>query len=121
MGNQPKITPKIKQAFLEILSETGNISQACKTFKISRNAFYKLRKKDKKFDEAWEIAEVQGVDLLIEEARKRAMDGDKILLMFLIKGKRKEYCDMQKVDVGGNITVNTLDFYVKEQGNKPSK
>ena len=128
MGAPYKITPKRQQTFLDVLSETGNITEACKAIKVSRMSLYRFRKKNKKFAEAWEEAEYRGVDALIEEARRRAHDGvdephfyqDQIvgyvrkysdtLLIFLIKAKRPEYRDTYQMNMDGTLTVKIVKF-----------
>lgn len=115
-----KFTPKKRLHLCRLISEYGgNISKACEKAKVSRVAFYKfLRRTDKQglhFQKMVEHAKSIGVERLEDEARRRAMDGvlepvysygEKVghirkysdsLLMFLIKGHKKQYVDRYEV------------------------
>ncbi|GBQ63838.1 hypothetical protein AA103196_0711 [Ameyamaea chiangmaiensis NBRC 103196] len=60
---------------MSVLSETGNISEAARCVGLSRSSFYKLRSEDDEFQRLWRLAQEASIDLLEEEARKRATDG----------------------------------------------
>lgn len=136
MAKNYKFNPKKQEKFLELFAETGNIKQSCTLVKISQNTVYRLRKKSKKFAEAWEEAESQGVDSLIAEARRRAYEGvdepvfykgehcglirkySDTLLIFLIKAKRPEYRDNYQMNLSGDLTVKIVKF---ADGSKTAK
>lgn len=105
-------TTKRQAAFLEALAKGETVSAALKLAAWGRTEAYKHRKTDPKFAKAWADAEDEGTDLLIREARRRALQGvDKTifykgtpigtettysdtLLIFLLKSRRPfEYDD----------------------------
>lgn len=111
-------TPAWCRAFLAMLSETGNISDACRKARIDRSAAYKRRAADQSFAEKWDDALDAAADVLEAEARRRAHDGvlepvfyqgyevgqvrrySDTLLIFLLKGARPEKF-RERYEVGG--------------------
>ena len=108
MMARTKRTLRQENRFLEVLAETGNVSQACQLAALPRQSAYDLRKRHPDFQEAWDRACEMGEDALVDEATRRAVDGiehpvfrkgevvgyttkysDK-LLMFLLKGRRPD-------------------------------
>ena len=77
-------------AFLEVLSQTGNVSFACRSAQISRQTAYDAREKDAEFAAQWENALEEAVELLELEARRRALDVSDTLMIFLLKAHRPE-------------------------------
>ena len=62
--------------FLEALRERPIVSQAAELAGVSRAHAYRARADDDDdFAAAWDDAMEQGVDVLLEEARRRAVDG----------------------------------------------
>jgi hypothetical protein len=49
-------TPERRAAFLECLCETPDITRACALVGLSRQAAYKLRRRDAVFALAWDVA-----------------------------------------------------------------
>ncbi len=107
-----KITAKKEAEFLEALAESGNVSVACKAAVVTRGAIYKHRKSNPDFRAEWKDAVSRAIDVLEEEARRRAFSGvnepvfhkgvvcgvvtkySDVLLIFLLKGLRpKKYRD----------------------------
>jgi hypothetical protein len=88
------MTPPHKDAadwtfiFLDALRKMPIVSHACEEAGISPNKAYKLRKKAKWFAEAWDEALEQGIDHLEKAAWQAAQDGDRQLLIFLLKALR---------------------------------
>lgn len=76
--------------FLESLSETGNVSEACRLAEIPRHQAYRERKRSETFAAAWQEALEIAVDHLEDEARARAVQRSDTLLMFLLKAHRPE-------------------------------
>jgi hypothetical protein len=124
-----KSTPKRRRMFLESLAENGNVSVSARTAGIHRVTAYKWRRADPEFAAGWEEAIDISVDLLLEEARRRAHDGvdepvfyqgeqcgavrrySDSLLMFLIKGKRPEYASERRELTGkdrGPMEISNL-------------
>jgi hypothetical protein len=124
-----KSNARKKKRFLEALSRTGNVTRAAEICSIDRTLVYDWRKADPDFKAAWDETLDVAVDLLIDEAQRRAHDGvdepvfymgqecgtirrySDSLLMFLIKGKRPEYATERRQLSGPNdgpIEVKTL-------------
>lgn len=68
-------TRAARRRFLEVLATTGNVSAAARAVGLARSSAYRLRQKDAAFAAAWEDAEQEAVDLLEQEARRRALEG----------------------------------------------
>jgi hypothetical protein len=97
-----------KVAFLDALSETGNISESARIAGVPRRTVYDWRDADFQFAEAWAEAVERGVDALEDEATRRAKDGTEepvfyqgvecgsvrkfsdTLTIFLLKGRRPD-------------------------------
>lgn len=111
------LTPKKEwqKPFIQRLSETGNVSAACRKAQISRVRAYELRNEDEVFRAAWDEALVMATEALELEARRRAegfpepiyYNGKKIgivrrysdtLLIFLLKAHDPKYRDNIKID-----------------------
>ncbi len=102
-----KFTAK-KRAFLRAYAETANITYAARAGKCSRNAHYKWLKTDKAYQETFQEAKQEAIELLEGEARRRAVQGveepvfykgevvgavqkySDTLLIFLLKAARPE-------------------------------
>lgn len=116
-----------KPAFIERLRETANVSRSAKDAGISRQAAYQERERSESFRKAWDDAMEEALDYLEEEARRRAYEGtvepvvsagrhvadvrrySDTLLIFLLKGRRKEvFGDRQEISGpgGGPIEVD---------------
>lgn len=113
-----KLSQKKLRVFLEELAKSGCVSSSAERAGYSDTTFlYKVRKQDEEFAEAWAEAEEAGTDILLGEARRRAVEGvdepvfykgevvgykrnySDSMLMFLIKGKRPEFRDRAQTDV----------------------
>jgi hypothetical protein len=112
---------ELKEKFLNVLIKTGgNIARTCKKMSLCPSTVLRHRRNDEAFGIAVSEAIDTGADLLEDEAIRRALDGvDKpvfykgkevsvireysdSLLMFLLKGKRKEkYGDSKHVKLEG--------------------
>jgi len=96
-----------KKRFLTAFATGGNVSAACRAARIGRSTVYKWQEIDDQFAAAYRDAEIQAVDALEAEARRRAVGyavttvdaaGDEhtvtrysdTLLIFLLKGARPE-------------------------------
>jgi hypothetical protein len=76
MANRIKLTPIKKREFIRKIEEFGaNITLAAKSCRISRVTLYEARAKDKAFKKAWETAVERGIDVLEDEAKRRAFRG----------------------------------------------
>lgn len=74
------MTPERKQIFLDSLAEFGLITLACKAASPhcpagSTKIFYKARKEDEVFRQAWDDALDHADDLILQEMRRRGIEG----------------------------------------------
>ena len=90
-----KLTPKKKALFCQALAEGGSVSKAASAVGVSRNAMYKLRKRDEEFAQEWDDAVESGTDVLEDEAVRRAKEGtDKPVFYQGVEcGRVREYSD----------------------------
>lgn len=103
-GNGTRRTPKkVTQGeqFIEALAEHGNVRTACRIAVVGRSTVYAWRQEDATFSAAWETALAEAVEVLEEEARRRALRAEKpsdTLLIFLLKSLRPQrYCDAARL------------------------
>lgn len=117
-------TLKKKSDFLTALAETGNVSRACEISGACRQSIYRLRDSDEEFAAGWDKAKTIGVELLEDEAVRRAYSGvdepvfhqglvcgtvkkySDSLLIFLLKGAKPEkYRDNHKIAMDGSMSI----------------
>lgn len=115
-------------AFLAALSQSPNVSAACRAAGIARSAAYELRAADPEFASAWQDAIDQSTDLLVGEMYRRAVHGTEkpvfylgaecgrvreysdTLAMFLAKSHRPEvYRETVKQEHSGDINVRYVN------------
>ena len=112
-----------RDAFIERLKATGNVTLAATGAGVTRQNAYQTRNRNKTFRRRWDDALDQAVDLLDGEARRRATGikrdvyyaGEVVgeenvysdsLLMFLLKAHRPQlYRDNVKVEHSGGMDV----------------
>lgn len=133
-----KLTPERLEAFLAALISTGgNISRACEAVDISRWTAYHWKEEDAVFSEAWDKAKAIGLDVLEDEATRRAFEGTEkpvfylggqcgtireysdTLAIFLLKGGKPEKFRERsetKHDVTGTLAELVAASYTKEEG-----
>ena len=102
-------TPKRWTTFLATLAETGNVKQSAKAARIDRVTVYRKRDRDPAFAAKWDEAARIGVELLEDEAQRRAYSGADKPVYHL--GKR--------IDVVKDYSDTLLIFLLK--GAKPTK
>lgn len=114
-------------AFLEAFKECATVTHAAEIAKVGRRTHYDWLKKDPAYVEAFEEAEIAAIDTLIQEARRRAVQGvsepvyhkgevvgaiqkySDSLLMFLMKGAMPgKYRDNHHVTVDGTVNLVKL-------------
>lgn len=130
-------TDKERDQFLDELRKTANVTVAASKVGWRRRMAYRYRDEDTEFAKAWDEAVEEGLDLIEEELRRRAVDGidkplafkgeltgDSIkeysdtLLIFFLKGKRPQvWADLQKVQQTGEITFTVV---YPEERQKPA-
>jgi len=121
--------------FLESLTRTPNVAEACREAGITRKAAYDHRNSDEEFAGLWDAAVEQSTDELVGEAYRRARKGtvepvyykgNKVgkirrysdaLTIFLLKcHRRKVYGDKLETDVTtAGQAIQTI-FYFPENG-----
>ena len=100
------------------LGKHGNVTQAIKTAKAARGWVYGRRQRDRFFRDAFEASRACGIEVLKDEAHRRACKGieepvfhqgeicghvrkySDALLMFLIKQADPSYREHRKIDHG---------------------
>lgn len=97
----------LKAAFLDAFRQTGNVSASCRAAGCGRSTVYAWQEHDDGFALAFRAAELEAIDVLETEARRRALGytatvvdqhgGEHavtkysdVLLIFLLKGARPE-------------------------------
>jgi hypothetical protein len=82
-----------KAQFLEALAHDGNVRAACARAGLSREAAYRLRRRDPLFARSWAAAQVQGREVVGEVLGTRAIDGieEKIWHRGEVVGTRRRY------------------------------
>lgn len=70
-------TPERQRAFIEMLSVTGQIAEACRAVGISRKSAYKLldRPGSESFAAAWGAALMSGQQRMLDQLMERAVGG----------------------------------------------
>jgi len=110
--------------FLKELSKCGLPSHAAKKVRIPLILFLKEREENPNFALAWEAAMEHAIDALELEARRRAVEGIEVpvfykgeqvatkreysdqLLMFLLKGRRKQvFAGDEGQAIGGKVEI----------------
>lgn len=74
--------------FLTLLAKTGSVREAYRGAKVTRQAAYLYRAESAEFKQKWDNAMEEGVEGLILEAHRRAMNGSDSLLKWLIQSYR---------------------------------
>jgi hypothetical protein len=104
-----RTTAKRWPKFISAIAATGNVREAARTAGVDRVAAYRKRWREPEFAAKWEEAELLAVELLEDEARRRAHDGvDKPI-----------YHQGKRVDVVKDYSDTLLIFLLK--GAKPTK
>src|SRR5262245_41897979 len=119
-----QFTQRRKSLFLRNYAETGNISLAARAAGIERRSIYVWQERDGRFAAAMRQAEIEAVEALEAEARRRAFEGvtherpiyykgeqvgselitthSDLLMIFLLKAARPEkYRDRYDITSGG--------------------
>ena len=103
-----------KAAVLAAFKKCASVTRACEIADIARATFYGWLKDDPEFKAAYEAAREEAVEVLEEEAIRRAtIGGSDTLLIFLLKGMRPDkYRENRAVQVsgpgGGAITTHKV-------------
>jgi hypothetical protein len=86
-------TPARKAQFLEALAGDGNVRAACARVGLSREAAYRLRRRDPLFARAWAAAQVQARESVGEVFGTRAIEGieEEVWYRGEVVGTRRRY------------------------------
>lgn len=143
MTNRVKFTAEKKQRFLAHLRETGNVTLSARAIGLPNRTIYDHRLSDPAFKAEWEAAIDEAIDVLEEEARRRAFAGvtrkkfhlgnpvrdpqtgqqyveqeySDVLLIFLLKAHRPEKY-RERVEHSGKLGL-TLEQLVTEPAASP--
>ena len=92
-----------QRRFLTAYSHTANLTAAASVARCCRQTHY-LWLNDPNYAAAFEVVKEVAVEMLEGEARRRAMKGSDVLLIFLLKGHRPEtYRDRHQLDVAAKL------------------
>ena len=124
-----KTTEEFKEAFVTLLGSLPNITACCRLLNIAVQNVRIARINDPKFDEDVKAAIEEGVDMLEEEARRRAVDGvlkpvffqgepcgnvreysDQLLIALLKANRPKKYNPGVNVKFGGDGDKVKMSF-----------
>lgn len=127
MRRPPSFTKRKQKRFLEALSQTANVTDACRRCEIARSGAYLWRDENPDFAAAWEEAIERGIDALEDEATRRAHEGrlepvfyqgvecgqvrkfSDGLLMFLLRARRPErFKERQSLEHAGEMTLRAV-------------
>ena len=138
MANRTKLTPRRLKAFLDTIVETGgNITKACKKIHVARATMYERRQENPEFKKQWDEAVDRGIDVLEDEAKRRAYDGvikplfhdgkrigsvrtySDMLMALMLKAHRTKYKDRHEISGPGGepLQSGVVTFYLP--GKKP--
>ena len=106
-------TKKAKEIFLKRLADLGSPTLAANGMKTDRVTFYRWRRVDSEFADAWDELAISGNAALEDEARKRAFEGSDTLLIFLLKGAYPhKYKDRQDLKLSGSVNIPAVSVNV---------
>lgn len=75
MANRTKFTLKARETFLDLLRAGNTATFAASAIGMRREGVYRHRADEPDFAAAWEQALEEGVDVLEQEAKRRAVEG----------------------------------------------
>lgn len=86
-------TPERKALFLDHLASRGNVRAACASVGMSREAAYKMRRRDGVFGRSWDAALLLARDITAETIGDRAIDGieEEVWYRGELVGTRRRY------------------------------
>ena len=131
-------TDKKREEFISILSETCNVSLACRTIGITRRTAYNYKEKDSEFSKAWDEAIENATDLLEFEARRRALSGtlkpvfyqgqevgkineysDTLMIVLLKAYRGEKFAEQLNVKVNAELEKELNKFYDELESKNP--
>lgn len=116
MTRPPKDAAEWTFIFLDALRKMPIISHACDEAGITPSKAYKQRKKNQKFAQEWDEALEKGIDHLEQAAWQAAQDGDRQLLMFLLKALRPAKYRENRRTRSDNVEIVLTQVPAREDG-----
>lgn len=129
-GAGEKNTPQHRKAFLEALAAGKVPAVACKEADLGYTTVHQWRRDDEEFARAWDDAAEHGIDLLEQEARRRAYEGvdrpvyqggemvgvvreySDTLMTVLLKGRRKRVFS-ERIEHGGADGAAAIEHHME--------
>jgi hypothetical protein len=110
-----------KTAVLSAFKNCANVTRACEIADIARATFYGWLKEDPGFKASYEAAREEAVQVLEDEAIKRAtIGGSDTLLIFLLKAARpQKYRDYVRQEISGPNGGQVVHKFILEPVNVP--
>jgi hypothetical protein len=68
-------SPELREKFLSVLRQTGNVGVAAETINVYRTTPYQWKRKDPAFAKQWDEALDAAADIVEAEVRRRAVEG----------------------------------------------
>jgi hypothetical protein len=103
MANCTKFTAQKKDAFLRLLAEGNSVGEAAAAIGVTRRTAYNWRADDAAFRQDWDEATETSIEKIESVLYKKAVGGDLLACIFLLKARRPEiYNRKQVVAVGGD-------------------
>ena len=100
-----------EKSYLIALAQTGNVTLSAQMAGIARGTARERYDTSPEFRKACDDAINQGIDILEAEARRRALAGSDLLLIFLLKANRPDkYRDNYHVTTSSAPTTYTIDL-----------
>lgn len=84
----PYSTEVAKATFTQSLAETASVTHAADAAGVSRQTVYRWRQSDPQFADDWDHSLERAADTLEASAYQRAIAGDNLMTIFVLKGMR---------------------------------
>ena len=115
-----------KPAVIAAFKNCANVTKACELVDIARATFYGWLKDDPEFKAAYEAAREEAIQVLEDEAIKRAtIGGSDTLLIFLLKAARpqkyRDYVRQEITGSGGGPIERKVTVRIIDPNDKPDK
>lgn len=120
-GEWRNITHAKKRAWLTAYALAGSVKGACEATGVPRRTHDHWMQHDPEFKLARGEALEDAIEVLEDEARRRAKVGSDLLLIFLLKAHRPErYRDRYEVTGAGGGPLFAPGFPIPDTGNPPA-
>ena len=108
---------------LSAFKNCANVTKACELVDIARATFYGWLRDDPEFKAAYEAAREEAIQVLEDEAIRRAtIGGSDTLLIFLLKAARpQKYRDYVRQEISGPDVGSATHKVILERVDVPSR